>query len=225
MRPLGEQLVTPTALRPVSGADRAGREERPAGARESQLGSCASRAPSSGASCWNSRRTTSDLAQPSLLRPRLPAAGSGIPGARQQDSVRGLHRVVSVRCAAASRNWACFVRKATAASARWFARACATEWEFRRILCPNCAEENHAQAAALFGRGLPARSRRGLRHLQALSEERGSYAQRLAGSGGRRDRRRAPGPVGCRARLPEDRTQPDGAVNLAELSQQMPHLH
>ena len=42
---------------------------------------------------------------------------------------------------------------------------CLTEWEFRRILCPDLRRGRSPEAATLFGGGIRCRARRGLRHL------------------------------------------------------------
>jgi formate dehydrogenase maturation protein FdhE len=47
---------------------------------------------------------------------------------------------------------------------------CFTEWEYRRLLCPNCGEERQGKASRLHRRRVSAHSRRIVRYLPRLSQ-------------------------------------------------------
>ncbi len=55
-----------------------------------------------------------------------------------------------------------------AASASCSARLCFTEWEFRRLLCPSCGEEDKEKLPVYTAAEMPARPRRSLRYLPRL---------------------------------------------------------
>ena len=196
---------------PVPGFRRAGGEERSSGPGKGGAGAAPADAPASGAPCWTRSRTTSTLT-------RRIASSPALAGSRSRStwlSTAGFSSRATpgrlVRYARASRNWACFVRKATAANVRWCARAARRSGSSAASCARTAPRRTTASCRAFRPRTSRTFASRPATPASGI-EERGPHPQRSRSSGGGRDRRRAPGSVGGRARLPEDRTQPDGAV-------------
>ena len=61
---------------------------------------------------------------------------------------------------------------------------CLGEWEFRRIVCPGCGEEEPRETSGLYGRGVQTRARGMLRYLPKLHQDGRPDAQWIGRSGG-----------------------------------------